>query len=89
MAAEDTEPTSSPMPSGSTRPVSTPRAASTDTPRDASAFITTTSHSPPSGSKVAAWRPGPLADAAQNACSAGGAGARSPGWRSRVAPKGA
>src|SRR3712207_7951722 len=51
---------------------SAPTRASTCSPADASAFITTSIQSPSAGSQVSCWVPDPETDAVQKSCSARG-----------------
>ncbi len=68
------------------RPMATPRSHGTSTPADAStltpgepsAFMTTTAHSPDRGDQSMVCSPAPDADATQMSRSAGGTGRRSP-----------
>lgn len=66
--------------------VRTPRRVCTRTPADPSAFMTTALQSPAPAGHSIVWRPTPVVDRLQNACDAGGAGARAPAVRAPAAP---
>jgi hypothetical protein len=65
-------------PAGSSRSDSAPTARSAATPGLASAFMTTSDHSPSLAGQVRVWVPGPDAEATQKVCSSGGDTVRVP-----------